>query len=69
MTGGQYFAALRMLMHIRGGAELNEGLAYIQGRYPRTILLSSLSSTLLALRPLRPHLFYFYPSRFLDLRC
>lgn len=50
MTGGravQYFAALRMLMHIRGGAELNEGLAYdgipyVQGGYlvPITFSLS-----------------------------
>lgn len=50
MTGGravQYFAALRMLMHIRGGVELNEGLAYdgipyVQGGYlvPITFSLS-----------------------------
>lgn len=31
ITGGQYFAALRILMHLRNGSELNEGLAYVQG--------------------------------------
>lgn len=34
ISGGQFLAALRLLMHARAGLDVNEGLVFIQGEHP-----------------------------------
>ncbi|TEB27587.1 hypothetical protein FA13DRAFT_1736433, partial [Coprinellus micaceus] len=33
LTGGQFFAALRLVTHVANGAELDRGLAFVQGAF------------------------------------
>lgn len=33
ISGGQFLAALRLLMHARAGLDVNEGLVFIQGEH------------------------------------
>jgi len=33
ISGGQFFAALRLVVHVESGSDLDRGLAFIQGTY------------------------------------